>query len=98
MKTIFAASAALALLCAGATLPTVAHAQTEKGCVEGQNTQKMPTQASGQAINGDRTAPCEKVEGMNTQHPVMGSPKEGTTGPAVNAPVSTEGGGAGMSQ
>jgi hypothetical protein len=99
MTKLLAATAAVALLSCGAMLPTAAQAQTQKGCVEAQNTQKMPTQSNGQAVNADRTAPCEKVEGTGTTAGAMsGSPKMGTTGPAVNSPNATSGGGAGQSQ
>lgn len=100
MKKFLAATAAITLLSAGAALPTSAWAQPARlDCDQTVNTQHPPTKPEGPAVDTDRRAPCERIEG--TQANGMNnadSNKMGTTGPAMAAPPSTEGGGAGNSQ
>jgi hypothetical protein len=99
MKNILAVTAAIALLGAGAMLPSAAQAQPKRlDCDATVNTQHPPTAPAGTAVDTDRRAPCEKIEGTQTSG-MSGSetPKVGSTGPAVNMP-STSGGGTGQSQ
>jgi hypothetical protein len=99
MKKILTAAAAIALLSGAAMLPGTARADSQIGCDVTKNTQHPPTQPAGNAIDTDRRAPCEKIEGMNANGMSgSGSPNVGSTGPAASTPQSTQGGGAGQSQ
>jgi hypothetical protein len=100
MNKILAATAAIALLSASAVLPGAAHAQPARlSCDQTVNTQHPATDPQGTAVNTDRRAPCERIEGTGKMGMSgSGSGTVGTTGPGVNMPPSTQGGGAGESQ
>jgi hypothetical protein len=90
MKKMLAVTAVFALMSAGAVLPSTAHAQPARlDCDQTVNTQHPPTVPQGPSVDTDRRAPCEQIEGAQGT---------GTTGPAMAAPPSTEGGGGGQSQ
>jgi hypothetical protein len=90
MRITLASMAAVALLLAGALAPTAGHAQDNRlTCDATVNTQHPPTKPEGLAVNTDRRAPCERIEGQ---------PNAGASGAVVAAPPTAQPNGQGSSQ